>query len=82
MAGSGRMEYKASGAEANCGWTNAARGRAPGRTRGWYAAAEGSLGDVAGAGRPGGDAGGDVVVEMVEGDPGGEDWGCSEETVG
>lgn len=70
----------ANDAAGRCGWTNAATGREPGRSSGgWSAAVEASLAGVVGSGLPGGDAGGAVVVE---GDPAGEDWGCSEETGG
>jgi len=53
-------------------------GREPVRCDGCRAAGEASLDDVVGSDQPGGDVGG----VAAEGDPGGENWGCSEETVG
>lgn len=70
----------ANDAAERCEWTNAATGRVPGRWCGeWSAAGEASLDGVVGSDRPGGDVG---EAAVVEGDPAGEDLGCSEETAG
>lgn len=66
-----------SGAGPSCEWTNEATGRALGRCDECRAAVEASLDGVVGSDQPGGGAG-----VGAEGDPVGEDWGCSEETVG
>ena len=54
-----------------------ATGMAPVRCGECRAAGEASLGDVVGSNQPGAGA-----AVGAEGDPAGEDWGCSEETVG
>jgi hypothetical protein len=68
----------ANGAAARCEWTSAATGMATAMSGECRAAGEASLDGVVGSDRPGGGVGG----VAAEGDPGGENWGCSEETVG